>query len=64
MIRIGILGDIGSGKSYSPKFYYPVFDADKEVCLYKNKKIYNKLKKVLPKYSKNSYQKNLKCQTQ
>ncbi len=55
MIRIGILGDIGSGKSYVAKsFGYPVFDADKEVSyLYKkNKKIYNKLKKVLPKYFK------------
>ena len=55
MIRIGILGDIGSGKSYvAQSFGYPVFDADKEVSyLYKkNKKIYNKLKKVLPKYFK------------
>ena len=53
MIRIGILGDIGSGKSYVAKnFGYPVFDADKEVSnLYnKNKKIYKKLKKILPKY--------------
>ena len=32
MIRIGILGDIGSGKSYVAKnFGYPVFDADYEV---------------------------------
>ncbi len=55
MIRIGILGDIGSGKSYvAQRFGYPVFDADKEVSkLYiKNKKIYYKLKKVLPKYFK------------
>ena len=53
MIRIGILGDIGSGKSYVAKdFGYPVFDADYEVTkLYqKNKKIFNKLKKKLPKY--------------
>ena len=53
MIRIGILGDIGSGKSYVAKsFGYPVFNADKEVAkLYrKNKKIFNKLKKILPKY--------------
>jgi len=53
MIRIGILGDIGSGKSYVAKnFGYPVFNADIEVGkLYKNdRKIFNKLKKVLPKY--------------
>jgi dephospho-CoA kinase len=53
MIRIGILGDIGSGKSYVAKnFGYPVFNADFEVGkLYKkDKKIFNKLKKVLPKY--------------
>ncbi|MDC0328601.1 dephospho-CoA kinase [Candidatus Pelagibacter sp.] len=53
MIRIGILGDIGSGKSYVAKnFGYPVFNADFEVGkLYKkNRKIFNKLKKVLPKY--------------
>ena len=53
MIRIGILGDIGSGKSYVAKnFGYPVFNADLEVGkLYKkDKKVFNKLKKVLPKY--------------
>jgi|TARA_B110000046_G_scaffold117188_1_gene124135 dephospho-CoA kinase len=53
MIRIGILGNIGSGKSYVAKnFGYPVFNADIEVSkLYKkDKKIFNKLKKVLPKY--------------
>ena len=53
MIRIGILGDIGSGKSYVAKnFGYPVFNADAEVGkLYKkDRKIFNKLKKVLPKY--------------
>ena len=53
MIKIGILGDIGSGKSYVAKnFGYPVFNADVEVGkLYKEeKKIFNKLKKVLPKY--------------
>ena len=53
MIRIGILGDIGSGKSYVAKnFGYPVFNADLEVSkLYrKNKKIFNKLNKVLPNY--------------
>jgi dephospho-CoA kinase len=53
MIKIGILGDIGSGKSYVAKnFGYPVFNADFEVGkLYKkNRKIFNKLKKILPKY--------------
>ena len=53
MIKIGILGDIGSGKSYIARnFGYPVFNADIEVGkLYKtDKKIFNKLKKVLPKY--------------
>ena len=53
MIRIGILGDIGSGKSYvASKFGYPVFNADYEVSkLYKkDKKTYKKLKKKLPKY--------------
>ena len=53
MIRIGILGDIGSGKSYvAGNFGYPVFNADKEVIkLYKkDKKIFVKFKKILPKY--------------
>jgi dephospho-CoA kinase len=53
MIKIGILGEIGSGKSYiARKFGYPVFNADYEVAkLYQlNKKIFNKLKKSLPKY--------------
>ena len=53
MIRIGILGDIGSGKSFVAKsFGYPVFNADNEVGkLYrKNKKIFIKLNKVLPKH--------------
>jgi dephospho-CoA kinase len=53
MIKIGILGDIGSGKSYvAQKFGYPVFNADYEVSkLYQlDKKIFNQLKKNLPKY--------------
>ena len=53
MIKIGILGDIGSGKSYvAQNFGYPVFNADYEVAqLYKkNKNIFNKLKAKLPKY--------------
>ena len=53
MIKIGILGDIGSGKSYvARQFGYPVFNADYEVTkLYQqNKKIFSKLKKNLPNY--------------
>ena len=43
MIRIGILGDIGAGKSYvANNFGYPVFNADLEVA-----KIYKKDKKVV-----------------
>ena len=53
MIKICIIGDIGSGKSYVARnFSYPVFNADYEVAqLYQqNKKIFIKLKKILPKY--------------
>jgi len=53
MIKIGILGDIGSGKSFVARnFGFPVFNADYEVAkLYQqNKNIFNKLKKKLPKY--------------
>tara|TARA_B100000989_G_C19399034_1_gene409132 strand:- start:63 stop:650 length:588 start_codon:yes stop_codon:yes gene_type:complete len=53
MIRIGILGDIGSGKSYVARnFGYPVFNADYEVSkLYqKNRRVYQQLKKILPEY--------------
>ena len=53
MIRIAVLGDIGSGKSYVAKqFGYPVFNADSEVAkLYrKSRKYHKKLKKALPKY--------------
>ena len=53
MIRIGIIGEIGSGKSYvANSFGYPVFNADEEVSkLYKkDQKIFRKLKKKLPKY--------------
>ena len=39
MIRIGIIGDIGSGKSYIAKqFGFPIFNADLEVSkIYKKK---------------------------
>ena len=52
MIKIGILGGIGSGKSYvSKQFGSPVFSADKEVKkIYKNRTYFNKLKKKIPKY--------------
>ena len=53
MIRIAVLGDIGSGKSHVAKqFGYPVFNADSEVAkLYKkSRKCYNKLKKIFPNY--------------
>ena len=53
MIRLAIVGDIGSGKSYAAKqFGYPVFNADAEVVkLYrKSRKCYSKLKKILPNY--------------
>ena len=40
MIRVGIIGDIGSGKSFVSKlFKYPIFNADNEVKnIYKNNK--------------------------
>ncbi len=53
MIKIGIIGDIGSGKSFvANQFGYPVFNADKEVKkIYENsKKCFIKLKKNLPKF--------------
>ncbi len=53
MKRIGILGDIGSGKSFIAScFGYPVFNADREVeKIYKNNRIiFKKLKKRLPLY--------------
>ena len=53
MIKIGILGDIGSGKSFIAKqFGYPVFNADKEVkkIYKKNKNCFKKLKKNFPNY--------------
>ena len=53
MIIIGILGDIGSGKSYvASQFGYPVFNADVEVAkIYKNSRVcFKKLKKLLPDY--------------
>ncbi len=62
MIKIGILGDIGSGKSFiSKQFGLPVFNADKEVqkIYKKDKTCFRKLKKKLPKFI-NSYPVNKK----
>ena len=53
MIRIGIVGDIGSGKSYVAKqFGFPVFNADNEVnkIYKKNRKCFKKLKKTFPNH--------------
>ncbi len=53
MIRICIIGDIGSGKSFvASNFGYPVFNADQQVSkIYKNnKKIFKILNKLIPKY--------------
>ena len=55
MIKVGILGDIGSGKSFVAKqFGYRVFNADKEVSdIYKNDKFcYKKIKKEFPNFIK------------
>ena len=55
MIRVGVIGGIGSGKSFISKlFKSPVFNADKEVeFLYKNNlECYKKLKKKLPRFVK------------
>ena len=55
MIKIGIVGDIGSGKSFiARQFGYPVFDADKQVSkIYKeNNNCFKKLKKKLPNFIK------------
>ena len=53
MIRIAVLGGIGSGKTYIAKlFNFPVFNADLEVAkIYKNnRQCFKKLKKKLPEY--------------
>ena len=53
MIKIGIIGNIGSGKSFiARQFGFPVFNADKEVNkIYKNtKNCFMSLKNQLPKY--------------
>ena len=53
MIRVGIIGGIGSGKSFISKLFgYPVFNADYEVkYIYKkNRQCYKKLKKKITKF--------------
>ena len=53
MIRIAVVGSIGSGKSHIAKlFNYPVFNADLEVAkIYKtSRQCFKNLKKILPKY--------------
>ena len=53
MIKVAVVGDIGSGKSHIAELFgYPVFNADREVAnIYKkNKNCFKRLKKNLPKY--------------
>ncbi len=53
MIRIGIIGGVGSGKSYIAKqFGFPVFDADLEVnkIYKKSRKCFKKIKSTFPNY--------------
>ena len=53
MIRIAVVGEIGSGKTYVAKLLgFPVFNADKEVSkIYSNNyDAYKNLKKKLPKF--------------
>ena len=55
MIKICVVGSIGSGKTYISKLLagkkFPIFNADEEVSnVYKQKTIFAKLKKTLPKY--------------
>ena len=53
MIRIAVIGDIGSGKSHvSRQFGFPVFSADDQVAkLYKkSRKCFFRLKKAIPEY--------------
>ena len=53
MIRIAVVGDIGSGKSHIAKlFNYPIFNADLEVAkIYKtSRQCFKNINKKLPKY--------------
>ena len=54
MIKIALIGDIGSGKSFFSKlFKYPVFNADFEISkIYKkDKSTINAIKKTFPKHN-------------
>ena len=56
MIRIGLVGEIASGKTFVAKcFGYPIFNADEEVkkIYNNNKKCFNQLNKKFPKNIKN-----------
>jgi len=56
MIRICVIGEIGSGKTYISKLHagnkFPLFNADHEVSkLYvSNKKVFSQLKKIFPNF--------------
>lgn len=53
MVRVAILGDIGSGKTFvANQFKCPLFNADNEVSnIYKkDRSCFLKIKKILPKY--------------
>ena len=52
MIRIALVGEIASGKTFISRcFRLPTFNADQEVKkIYKSRKCFNKLKKKIPKY--------------
>ena len=53
MIRIAIVGEIGSGKTFATKLFgLPTFNADNEVnkIYKKDKAAYKKLRKKLPKF--------------
>ena len=54
MIRIAVVGEIGSGKSHvARQFGYPVFNADNEVTkIYrKSRKFHKKIKKLFPNHT-------------
>ena len=53
MIRIAVVGDVGSGKTYVARLFgLPVFNADREVVkIYRNSRLaYKKLNSILPKF--------------
>ena len=55
MIRITLIGEIGSGKTFVSKFFkFPLFNADKEVnkIYKKNKDCFKKLNKKFPNHIK------------